>query len=101
MARKTTEELIEEKKQWRWRDTMRPVRFFHLDARAGLMFLILLIYARLSTLIVTILVTMIFQQLEKRGLTFPAALRAMRVWLIGRNRSAWLPIRRRRLHDYG
>lgn len=65
---------------------MRPVRFFMLDARASICFLVLLVYMRTSTIILTIIVTLVFRFLEKKGLTFPAALRSIRMWFVGRDR---------------
>jgi intracellular multiplication protein IcmT len=90
-----------EKANWHWRNTMRPVRFFNLDARAVLPFCILLVYARLDSLIFTLLITGVFYMLERMGLTFPAALRAFRVFIIGKNRPGWVIIRRRVMKDYG
>src|SRR5690242_2153108 len=90
-----------EKQNWHWRNTMRPVRFFNLDARAALPFCLLLVYARPQTLVLTIVVTAVFWFLERKGLTFPAALRSLRVWLIGRDRPAWVAMRHRRLRDFG
>lgn len=101
MSKQTTEEVLKEKANWHWRNSMRPVRFFNLDARAGLPFFLLLVYARPITLLLTIITTVIFKQLEKRGLTFPSAMRALRVWTIGQERPAWVSMRRRRLKDYG
>ncbi len=89
-----------EKQHWHWRNTMRPVRFFNLDARAAFPFLILLVFPRINTFIVTLIITYIFLFLEKKGLTFPAALRALRVWLIGQRRPAWLHEFHRRNRDY-
>ena len=80
---------------------MRPVRFVNLDARAALPFCILLVYFRPITLFLTIVSTVIFIAMEKRGLTFPAALRAFRSWLNGQSRPAWISKRHRRLTDYG
>ncbi len=90
-----------EKANWHWRNSMRPVRFFNLDARAALPFMVLLVYLRPISIILTIIITMIFKYLEKKGLTFPAALRALRVWLIGNSRPGWLVYRHRRNIDYG
>ena len=64
-----------EKANWHWRNSMRPVRFFNLDARAALPFIVLLFYLRPISIILTIIITMIFKYLEKKGLTFPAAMR--------------------------
>lgn len=90
-----------EKTNWHWRNTMRPVRFFNFDARAALPFCALLVYARPITLFITIVTTIIFWWLERRGLTFPSALRALRVWMIGQERPGWVVYRRRRMKDYG
>lgn len=90
-----------EKQNWHWRNTMRPVRFFNMDARAGIAYFILLVYARPITLLFVIITTITFKIMEKRGLTFPAALRAFRVWLFGDERPAWLMMRRRTMKDFG
>lgn len=94
-------ENIQEKLNWHWRNSMRPVRFFALDARASIPFLVLLIYARPITLATTIVTTVIFYIFEKRGLTTPAALRAIRVWLIGANRPGLVSVKHKKLKDYG
>jgi intracellular multiplication protein IcmT len=91
----------EERQNWHWRNSMRTVRFFNLDARAAFPFFFLLFYARLSMLLITLAVTIVFYVLERKGLTFPAAMRALRVWIVGVHRPALLSIRRKRLHDYG
>ena len=90
-----------EQANWHWRNTMRSVRFFNLDARASLPFLLLLVYARWSTIILCIIVTLVFRYLERKGLTFPAALRSLRVWVIGNHRPAWASFRHRRMKDFG
>ena len=90
-----------EKQNWHWRNTMRPVRFFNMDARAGVPYFMLLVYARPVTLVFVLITTFTFKLMEKRGLTFPAALRAFRVWLFGDERPAWLAMRRRTMKDFG
>lgn len=95
------EDTEEERVNWHWRNTMRPVRFFGIDARAAIPFCILLVYFRLSSFMVAIISTIIFVALEKRGLTFPCALRALRSWLNGQFRPAWVVIRHRRFIDLG
>lgn len=97
----TDSDVIEEKTNWHWRNSMRPVRFFNFDARAAIPFVLLLFHARLSTLFITGATLIVFNFLEKRGLTFPAALRALRVWLIGSHRPGLASVRRRRMTDYG
>ena len=95
------DDIAVEKQHWHWRNSMRPVRFFNMDARAALPFFILVFHARLYTLVLTIIVTLIFRLVEKRGLTFPAAMRSLRVWFIGQNRPALPSFRYRRMRDYG
>lgn len=94
-------ENIQEKLNWHWRNSMRPVRFFMLDARASICFLILLVYLRTSTIFLTIIVTIFFHFLEKKGLTFPAALRAMRLWIIGKDRPGLPGALRKKFSDQG
>ncbi len=95
------EDTVEERENWHWRNTMRPARFFALDARAAIPFTFLLVYFRPITLFLCVVSTVIFIALEKRGLTFPSALRSFRSWLIGQKRPAWVSGRRRRFVDYG
>lgn len=95
------DDTADEKANWHWRNSMRPVRFFGLDARAAIPFLITLFYLRIVTVVLTIVFTTVFIMLEKRGLTFPASLRKFRCWLLGQRRPAWRSFRRRKLVDYG
>jgi intracellular multiplication protein IcmT len=94
------EDTVEERENWHWRNSMRPVRFFAMDARAAISFLLLLVYFRWVTFFLAVGSTIIFIALEKRGLTFVAALRNLRSWILGPNRPAWISLRRRRLVDY-
>ncbi len=86
---------------WHWRNTMKPARFFHFDARVSFFLILLLVHARLWTLGLMCVVMTIFWLLERKGLTFPSALRALRLWIIGNNRPAWLYFRRRKFLDTG
>lgn len=95
------EQVKREQNNWHWRNSMRPVRFFNLDARAAIPFIILLFYFRIISLVITLAITGIFVFLERRGLTLPAALRAFRSWFSGQSRSAWYSMRKRKLKDYG
>ena len=97
----TREDTEEERANWHWRNTMRPVRFFNLDARAALPFAVLLFYFRPVTLMLAFVITTVFVLLERRGLTFDASLRTFRKWFLGQNRPAWISYRRRRMVDYG
>lgn len=94
-------DILEDKMLWHWRDSMRVVRFFGFDARLGLLVPVMLLYPRLSTLILTIVAVIVFYMLERYGLTFPAAFRSLRVWIIGSDRDAWPTGRRRKFVDYG
>ncbi len=86
---------------WHWRNTMKTVRFFIFDARAGFFVVLVLVHARAWTLGLAVCVMTVFYLLERRNLSFPAAIRAGRVWLIGSRRPAWIYTRRRKLHDSG
>ena len=86
---------------WHWRNTMKTVRFFQFDARSAFFILLVLVHARLWTLYLMIAVTIVFYILERRGLSFAAAIRSVRVWLIGSRRPAWIYTRRRKFLDTG
>jgi len=86
---------------WHWRNTMKTVRFFIFDARAGFFVVLVLVHARLWTLMLAIGVMTVFYLLERKSLSFPAALRSARVWIIGSRRPAWIYSRRRKLQDTG
>jgi intracellular multiplication protein IcmT len=85
---------------WHWRNTMKPVRFFIFDGRAGFFLFLFIVHARQSTLVLLCVVFAYFYILERKGLTFDAALRATRVWFIGPNRPGWIFTRKRKLVDY-
>ena len=92
----------QEKAHWHWRNTMMPVRFFNLDARAGIPFCLLLL--RLTSIPLWTLALgnlFMFRYLERKGLTFPAALRTLRGKITGLDRPAWVSLRRRVLKDFG
>lgn len=92
---------LQEKINWHWRNSMRPVRFFALDAKAAAPFCLLLVYLRPVTLIFAAMTTMAFLYLEKQGLTFDAAIRRMRSWIVGVKRPALISFKHRRLRDFG
>ena len=100
MAQNVVQDM-QDKINWHWRNSMRPVRFFNFDARAAFPFFLLLLYARLSTLIIVCCSTMLFWVLEKNGLTFSAAMRRFRLNIVGVDRPALMTFKRRRLKDYG
>lgn len=84
-----------------WRNTQKPARFFALDARSFAAILLFLVHARLWTFVVAVFIMLVFWIFERRGLTFEAALRAMRAWIVGRNRPAVLGKQRRNWIDFG
>lgn len=86
---------------WHWRNSMKPVRFFQFDARAGFFVVLVLVHARLWTLMLMLSILIFFWILERKGLSFSAALRSFRFWLVGAYRPAWIWTRRRRLRDTG
>ena len=86
---------------WHWRNTMKPVRFFQFDARAGIFVIVVLMHARFWTFGLMLGVLFIFWILERKGLSFAAALRAIRVWMLGAHRPAWIYSRRRKFTDTG
>lgn len=86
---------------WHWRNTQKPVRFFMFDARAGFFVVLLLVHFRIWTLALLLTVLVVFWLLERKGLHFAAALRAVRFWLVGKYRPAWIWTRRRKLLDTG
>ena len=92
---------IETQGDWHWRNSMKPVRFFALDARAAIFFMLFLVHMRPWTLGTAIVCMFGFWLLERKGLTFDAAMRSFRTWIIGENRPGWLWIRKRRMVDFG
>jgi intracellular multiplication protein IcmT len=90
-----------EVKNWHWRNTMKPTRFFIFDARAGFFLVLVLIHARIWTLVTMIIFLLIFWAFERKGLSFAAAVRAIRLWFSGTYRPAWVFTRRRKMIDTG
>ena len=93
--------MADEGRTWHWRNTMKPVRFFQFDARSVIFAMLALIHARVWTLELLIGVNLDFWLLERKGLSFAAALRAGRVWFTGKYRPAWVFTRRREMIDTG
>ncbi len=94
-------ENLEEKMNWHWRNSMRVVRFFNFDARAAMPLPLLLVHARIYTLVFAIVTLFIFRFLENKGLTFPAAMRSLRLWAVGRERPGLISTKRKKFIDYG
>ena len=91
----------EEKANWHWRNSMRPIRFFNFDARAAFPFFLLLLHFRWTTMLFVACTTTLFWFLEKNGLTFSAAMRKFRLYFAGDFRPALMSFKRRKLKDYG
>lgn len=94
-------QALQEQVNWHWRNTMRPVRFFNLDARAALPLFALLFYFRIITLVLCTICMLTFHVVEKLGLTVPSALRKLRSLMTGDRRLGWVAFRYRRFKDYG
>ena len=94
-------ENLEAKMNWHWRDSMRTIRFLSFDGRVAFLIPVWLLYLRWSTIFISFLVFYIFRFLENKGLSFPAALRAFRTWLVGRERPGLLRSSMHRFTDWG
>ncbi len=92
---------IKEIGEWHWRDTMRPARFIMFDARAALLVIMFILHPRSYTLFIFVVALIGFYFLERMGLTFEAALRALRAWLCGNSRPAHIWTHRRFWIDLG
>jgi intracellular multiplication protein IcmT len=83
-----------------WRNSMKPARFFFMDARAAVPFVFTLLHLRWYTMLMALFTTLIFYLLEQRGMSFDAALRGFRVWFVGRKRPNIKHSDRHRMVDY-
>jgi len=96
------EDSAHEKQNWHWRNSMRPVRFFNMDARVCIIiFGLMPFWAHPWAMVLVVLNVVTFIYLEGKGLTFPSAIRRFRSWVAGVKRPAWLSYRRCKLTDYG
>ena len=86
---------------WHWRNSMKPVRFFNFDGRLGFFVLGFILHIRLSSIFMLGAIFAGFYLLERQGLSFPAAIRAIRLWFIGPVRPGYIYTRRRKLLDTG
>ena len=92
---------IETSGDWHWRNSMKPVRFFALDARVALFFLFFILHMRIWTIVLFLAICALFWMLERKGLTFNAAILSVRTWILGTTRPGWIWIRRRKWRDLG
>lgn len=84
-----------------WRNSMKPARFFALDARAVFPFLLVLIHVRGWTLLLAFICTVLFWVAERVGLRYDSALRAVRAWMVAPHRPAQPYQLNRRMADLG
>ena len=94
-------ENLEARVNWHWRDSMRTIRFLSFDARCAILVPVWLVYLRWSTIILSFIVFYVFRYLENKGLSFPAALRALRANIVGRDRTGLPRSQRHKFCDYG
>lgn len=66
-----------------WRDSVRPARFFIIDARSALAFLLFLVHIRWWTFWTFLAVTIFFAILERLGFTMIVFSRLLRTLLAG------------------
>lgn len=67
-----------------WRDSARPIRFFIWDGKAAFALFFVLIWPRLWTLLIAILVMIFFTFMNRYGYTPIVFFRAIRSFLAGR-----------------
>ncbi len=70
-----------------WRNTFKQPRFFFLDARVGIFFLLMLLHIRIWTIITMTVIFLIFFVMERYGLDFSSALRSIRSYFAGPQRN--------------
>lgn len=83
-----------------WRDTMRPVRFYALDARLLILAAPWLFFPTWWTTAAVVAAMLACRAAEARGYRLPAAVRALRARAAGRRR-ALRAARERRFVDFG
>jgi intracellular multiplication protein IcmT len=84
-----------------WRNSQKITRFFVFDARVFFLLVAFMFHVALWTLSLALIAIAFFFMLERFGLTFESALRAIRCWLLGEYRPAFTRTLRRRWIDYG
>lgn len=93
---------IEDKLNWHWRDSMKILRFFKFDARAGLVCIPVFFKLFEWRIWLLVIITLYgFNLLEKKGLTFPAAMRNLRAFLVGKERPGLIGVHHRKFKDFG
>ncbi|MGH0003677.1 IcmT/TraK family protein [Pseudovibrio ascidiaceicola] len=83
-----------------WYNTYKPVKFFNVDVRFGIIFVVSLLHLRLYTVGFVVLAYIVGVLIENRGLGFAGALRAVRSYLAGPQRPPKLVNKKRSKIDY-
>jgi intracellular multiplication protein IcmT len=83
-----------------FRDTYRTARFLFLDVRVGVIIFASLLHIRPWTMTLDVLVILLALYVERIGLGFIGALRAMRMWMTGPYRPALRVQKIRRKVDF-
>lgn len=78
-----------------WRNSYKPVKFFFMDVRVGVIVVLTLLHLSWWTIALDLCVIALGYYIERIGLGFPAACRAVRCALAGNYRPA-LPNRKAR-----
>ena len=84
-----------------WRNTQKTPRFFMLDARSVSAILACMVYLRVWTLVLAVMTMAMFYVFERMGLSFASAIRAVRCYILGRDRPANHRRSIRRYVDFG
>ncbi len=84
-----------------WRNTQKTPRFFMLDARSAGVILMCMVYIKIWTLVTAVMVIAMFYVFERAGLSFGSAIRAVRCYILGRDRPANHRRSIRRYVDFG
>ena len=71
-----------------WRHTFQPVKFFFMDVRFGVVISASFLHVRWWTMVLDLLLIIMAWYMERNGLGFMGALRAIRCRLAGRIRPA-------------
>lgn len=83
-----------------WRNTYKFPRFWILDARVAIFFLLFLLHIRMWSFICMIIIFGIFYIMERYGLDFASAFRAVRSYMAGPIRDPISKERMRHPIDY-
>jgi intracellular multiplication protein IcmT len=83
-----------------WRNSYKPVKFFFMDVRVGVVVVLTLLHVAWWTILLDLVVIGVGYYIERIGLGFPSACRAVRAWFAGSYRPALPYWKIRRKVDY-